>query len=408
MMTRFTILIAALAILAGCQSKNTKPGVTAPISITNPSNNATLSDPVTVTAVRGDGYTFTRVDFYVDGDSVWSDNTVPYQYYWNILIYTANSQHRVWAVGHTADTSYVSTTVTVNVVIIHGFAYLSSYQPNSQQSLGVTNYQNVMFVCTGDPGLEVIDISDKGAPSYLSRFDSQGQGLKAVTEFPYVFVADRDDGALRLNFTNVDSLVLTGHYDTPGLANAVAVSGNYIYIADQDGLAIGDISQPDTIIALNRISITAGEVNYVVARGDTAYVTDIGHLYIIDLTNPASPNFLATFSTAGQAQGVAVIDTFVFVAAGTGGLFSLSVNNPTAPLAIYGFQQAVSTVDVGDSTLFAGTFGGEVFAFDYSQPDTLMIVDQFATQNLVWQVHSDKPYLYVATNSNVTLLRYVR
>lgn len=408
MISRFTIILSALALLAGCNSKNTKPGEPTPIRISNPSNGATLTDPLTVSAAPGDGYTFTRVDFYIDGDSVWSDNISPYQYYWNIFIYPANSQHILWAVGHTADTSYVSATVTVNVVIIHGFAYLSSYQPNSQQATGVTNYQNVMFVATGDPGLEVIDISDKGAPHYLSRFDSFGLALKADVMFPYVFVADRDDGALRLDFSNVDSLVLTGYYDTPGLANDVAVSGNYLYIADQDGLAIADISQSDTVVAINRVSLTAGEVNYVVARGDTAYVTDVTNLYIIDLTDPYTPDILATFNTPGQAQGVAIADTFVFVADGVEGIIALSVNHPTAPLATYGFQQAVSTVDVGDSTLFAGTFGGGVFAFDYSQPDTLKNVDQFTTQDLIWQVHSSPPYLYVATNSNVTLLRYVR
>jgi hypothetical protein len=413
MTLRFVPILLILPFLFGCDGDNvTEPPEPTPIRITSPSNNSTLEDPVTVIATAGSGYTFTRVDFYIDGDSVWSDNLAPYQYYWNIFVYSGTSEHTILAVGHTPDTSYTSATITVDVVVIQGFSFLSAYVPNSLVAHGVTSYENViMFVATGDPGVEVIDISSKSSPQYLSRYDSFGLAMKVDVSYPYVYIADRDEGALQVDFSDVGSLILTGIYNTPGLANDVAVSDNYLYVADQDGLAIADISIPDTLIALNRQELPTA-VNYVVVRGDTAFATNIEGLYIIDFTNPYFPDILggAPYITQGQAQAVAVTDTFAFIADGFEGVIALSINDPSNPrfLARYAVEQGVFTVDTGDSTLFIGAFSGGVFALDYSQPDTLRLIDQFESNNIVWQVHSNPPYLYAATSGGVSILRFVR
>jgi hypothetical protein len=411
MRLRLAIIFLIVPLLFGCDGDNgtEPPQEPVPIRITSPADNATLEDPVTVVATAGSGYSFTRVDFYIDGDSVWSDLSSPYQYYWNIFIYPSSSEHTLYAVGHAADTSYTSATITVNVIVTHGFSFLSTYVPSSGVVEGVTNYQNVMFVATGDPGLEVINVTNKASPTYISRYDSFGLAVKAEAQYPYVYIADRDAGALRIDFSNVNSLALAGSYNTPGQAYDVAVSGDYLYVADLDNLAIADITAPDTLIPVNNISLTGGEVTYVSARGDTAYVTDVANFYIIDLTNPLLPDILTTYNTSGNAQGIAVADTFAFIADGVEGVKAYSISDPSNPrfLARYGVEQAVSTVDVGDSTLFAGGFSGGVYALDYSQPDTLRLIDQFDSGNIVWQVHSDPPYLYVATSGNVNILRFV-
>jgi hypothetical protein len=76
--------------------------------------------------------------------------------------------------------------------------------------------------------------------------------MKADISSPFVYIADMDEGALKVDFSDVSSLILTGIYNTPGLAKDVAVSENYLYVADQDGIAIADISSPDTLIFVNR------------------------------------------------------------------------------------------------------------------------------------------------------------
>ena len=410
MRLRFALIFLILPLLFGCDGDNvTEPPEPTPIRITSPSNNATLEDPVTIVATAGSGYSFTRVDFYIDGDSVWSDTTSPYQYYWNIFVYSGSSQHTVYAIGHAADTSHTSVAITANVVITLGFSFLSDYVPSSFEAFGVVNYQNILFVSTGPDGLEVLDITSKVSPRYLSRYDSPGRAMKADLVYPYVFIADRSEGVTRAIFTDLDSLVYRGIYTTQALANDVAVSDNYLFVAENDGFSIVDFSDPNSLNFINKVSFE-DQPQYVVARGDTAFIAALEKFYIVDCTMPTSPQILSAFVTDGLARSVAVIDTFAFIADGPEGVSVLSIFDPTNPteIARYATGQQINAVAAGDSTLFAGGLAGGVYALDYSVADTLRLIDQFDSGDSVHELHFDFPYLYVATSRKVNILRFVR
>ncbi len=410
MRLKFAAIFLILPLLFGCDGDNsTEPSEPTPIRITSPSNNATLEDPVTVVATAGSGYSFTRVDFYIDGDSVWSTNSAPYQYYWNIFVYPSNSQHTIRAIGHAADTSYTSTAVNVNVVITRGFSFLSAYAPNSQQVFGVVNDQDVLFLSTGPEGLEVLDISNRVSPRYLSRYDSPGQAMKADLTYPYVFIADFSEGVTRVIFTDLDSLVQRGIYTTQALANDVAVSENYLFVAENDGFSIVDFSDPNSLNFINKVSFE-DQPQYVVARGDTAFIAALEKFYIVDCTIPTSPQILSAFVTDGLARSVAIIDTFAFIADGSEGVSALSINDPTDPVEVarYATGEQINAVAAGDSTLFAGGLAGGIYALYYSTADTLRIIDQFDSGYSVHELHFDFPYLYVATSGKVDILRFVR
>ncbi len=414
MKTGLILIFGLLSIsITACDNKSSNPPTeTAPIRVTNPAAGAMIADPITVRAAAGSGYAFIRVDFYIDGDSVWTDNIAPYEYYWDVLNYDSTADHTIQAAGYTADSSYTSALVTASVSITPGLSFVSSYLPNSQQALGVTVWQNLMFISSGDPGLEVIDINVKTAPIYRSRFDSPGQAYKADIQSSTlnVVIADWDAGISRANFADPESLVQRGAFDTPGLAKDVVASGNYLYVADQDGLAIIDCSDPYILTPLQRVALPTS-VNYVDIQGSLAFVTNSADLHIINVANPLSPSVLTSYNTPGSAQAVAVIDTFAFVADGTEGVLALSVADPANPRYLSRYiagGSSVSTVDVGDSTVFAGTASGGIYALDYAQPDTLRLLDDYNTGNTIWQVNYDSHYLYVATSGNVYIFRFVR
>lgn len=410
MKTRLAIIFLASAFLAGCSDKTSEPGEPPPIKITSPVDNATLTDPVIITAAAGTGYAFARVDFYLDGDSVWSDSAAPYQYYWDIFVYSGSSQHSIFAIGYTADTSYTSAAVSAYVSLTSGFSLLSAYAPSALAAYGVTNYNNVMFVATGPDGLEILNVIDKSSPTYISRFDTPGQAMKADVYFPYVFIADYSEGVTRADFSNPDSLLQRGIFTSQAVVNDVAVSGNYLYIAEDDGLSIVGFADPDSMNFISKVGMSGqGQPQFVVVRGDTAFVAALSRFYIIDCTTPASPSIISAIATAGQANGVAVDGDLAFVADGSEGVITLSIIDPANPVEIsrYNTGQQVITVDTGDSVLFAGALSGGVYALDYSQPDTLSLADQIDTGNMIWQVHADGPYLYVATSGNVVILRYL-
>ena len=81
-MKRLAVILLFLPLLiVACNNSSTNPPVYKdPITITSPDNNASVSGVVIVRTAVGEDYYFLRVDFYVDGDSVYTDTTWPFSY----------------------------------------------------------------------------------------------------------------------------------------------------------------------------------------------------------------------------------------------------------------------------------------------------------------------------------------
>ena len=84
-------------------------------SITAPSNGATVSGTVNVTASASDNVGVTSVDFYIDGGLAGTDTTSPYSYSWNTAS-VANGSHSIFSRAHDA-AGNVGTSSTVNVTV---------------------------------------------------------------------------------------------------------------------------------------------------------------------------------------------------------------------------------------------------------------------------------------------------
>jgi len=396
-------------LLIGCGDESTKPEDNVPIRIVSPDEGDVIFNPVTIMVQTGSSFSITDVEFYIDGELAWIDNSRPFEYYWNIFGYQNNSEHVIEAVGFAEDTSYTSDPVTVTISLDEGLLFVSAYVPNSGQAFGVVTYQNIMFVATGQEGVEVIDILDKTMPTYVSRFESAGQALKVDLRYPHLFLADLSGGVVRADISDPDSLTEAGLYNIEVQAIDVAVSNDMAFVADQNGFIILDNTLTDSLVSIFRSDLFSGS-NCVAARNDTAFITNLSNLYIINASTPDSPEIVFAYQSSG-ARGVAVIDTFVFVANGDQGVIALSISDPQNPEYLAGFvtQGAASTVEAADSTLFVGTFSGDVIALDYTQPDTLRLVDNHVIEGvLINDLIFDSPYLYAATSQGVNILRFIR
>jgi hypothetical protein len=403
------ILIVMLAILAACNSKTTPPEPQPPLAIISPANGATLTDPTVIQARPGPGYTYTSVGFFIDSTLVGTDSLAPYSYVWNIYAYPSNSTHAISAEGYTAGPSYSSDIITVRVEYTSGFSFVATYHPIFQQAAGVTTYQYLMFLSTGDAGLEVIDISDIFTPAFLSRFDTPGQALHAQASPPYVLVADRDQGVQRADFSDPDSLVGQGRFSSGNFANDVAVSNDIAFVAENGGMSVLDLSHADTLISLSRLG-TQDILKAVAARGDTAFVVGDDKFYIVDCTHPGAADIVGTYGNSIAGKDVAVVDTFAFIADTPDGILALSIADPTRPrfLARFNVGQLMTTVGATNGTLFAGAEGHGVYALEYSIPDTLMLLDHFNQTDQTREVHFQWPYVFVAATNNVYILRFIR
>ncbi len=406
------VAIACAILFGGCgDGKVTNPGDSIPIRITEPSDGAILYNVTNITAQTGADFTIDSVQFIIDNVHVGTDASIPFRHYWDIFSYQNNSEHTITAIGYAIDTSYTSGTVTVTISLEQGFRFASAYRPSSGQAFGVATYQNIMFIATGQDGLEIIDIIDKTSPVYISRFESSGQAKKVDVQYPNVFLADFAGGVVRANFTDPDSLIRNGLYNIQVQANDVAVSGNLVFVADQSGFLILDNSVSDSLLSLNRSELFIGS-NYVVARRDTAFITNSENLYIIDASIPQAPEIITQYQTPGDAQGVAVVDTFAFIADGGEGVFALSISDPSNPAFLSRYdvgQSIVTAVEAIDSTIFIGTQSGEVIALEFNESDALVSLYTFnITDVSVNHLHYTGPYLFAATSDGVNIIRFIR
>jgi hypothetical protein len=107
---------------------------TAPtVSITAPSNGATVSGTYTITASASDNVGVTQVDFYVDSVLKGSDTSSPYSYAWATTAY-ANGAHSIYAkakdaAGNVGTSTTVSVTVS-NTVVDDGGALTNGVAAN--------------------------------------------------------------------------------------------------------------------------------------------------------------------------------------------------------------------------------------------------------------------------------------
>lgn len=87
------------------------------VAISSPSNNATVSGNVNITASASDNVGISKVEFYVEGQLKGTDMTAPYSYTWNTASLPANSQQTLTAKAYdTSNNSSLSAAVVVKIL----------------------------------------------------------------------------------------------------------------------------------------------------------------------------------------------------------------------------------------------------------------------------------------------------
>jgi len=392
-----------LAAMMACDNNPTStPNVIVPITIISPDNGTYLSDSQNIVAAAGSGYSFIKIDFYIDTVLVHTDSTAPYQYFWNIFTYDPEDIHALYVIADSGENDYMSDVVLVGLDFEQGLSHIGSYQPGSQNAIGIVNYDNVLFVAEGDAGIEMLDIRDKTAPQFLSRFNAGGLALHTDILYPLVLIAYGSQGMISADFSDIDTMISDGVFNSPSAVD-VAVAGDYIYLAENDGVTVLE-QDGDDFNSLGRIAFQ-DVLKYVVARHDTAFVVGNSGFYIVD----SGHDLVGSYNSLSLARAVAVVDTFAFIANGNGGVIALSIEDPTDPrfLALFNPGQIMVAVDAGDGFLFAGAQSGMVYVLNYSTPGQLIEVEHLSTTNQLAEIDYELNHIYIAAHSNVDILRFV-
>jgi len=408
MRTFISICLSAALLFAACEKGTTpEPVYTDPITIIDPDNNTSVTGALTIRTAVGQDYTFEKVVFYIDGDSVSTDLMAPYTYLWDTSEYSNGSVHHIWAVAYDSTDSYTSDTVTVTVTIpvTYEFTYKSSFTFTSP-AVRVASEGSHLYVALGPDGLSVLDITDVNSPTRIFSFDSADDIKGVASDLPYLVTAESDIGIRLFSYTsNPDTFTARSVFATQGRAWNVKVIGNMIYVADNNALQIASISNY-TISAVNRISLEYGVVKDVDAVGSTVYVLDVNGVSAYNVSQPASPVFIARYAQFdGLCQSVSTDGEHVFV--GT----TSELKMLTAGLV---FETNLSRaggftgVFAVDSIVFASAGGstGGAWAYDYSSGSSLVELDHYTLNETSNDIAYANGYVFLASQTKVSIFSF--
>ena len=278
------------------------------------------------------------------------------------------------------------------------------------------------FVGFADGGLDVLDVSNPGAPARVGRYATPGP-LVAVTAAGSTAFLGADVSLLIVDTSDATAPVVVGELRVPEPIRNIAVAGSRVYVADgKAGVRIVDASDPSAPYETGEIA-TSGVATDVAVVGAVAYVADgPGGLRAIDISNERAPVEIARSPSpdsdasvkaagsrlyvaagdgglrilagdrkddlrtvgsmlfAGGASGVDVAGNFAYVAAGAAGLHVVEVSNAAAlrEVGAYSRLYARAVRVVGNRAYVVSERGG-LAVLDISDPHAPVLVDSFAT-----------------------------
>lgn len=404
------MLSLPLLIIACSKSSTNPPVYKDPITITSPDNNASVSGVVIVRTAVGEDYYFLRVDFYVDGDSVYTDSTWPFSYAWDTGVYPSSSQHQLQVVAFDSTTSYESDIVHVTVIIpaTDQFVFASFYQ-TAAPAERVASEGGHLFIATGTQGLYAVDVSDAHSPQLYYRFTAIDIARGVDSDSPYLVTAGGEEGVRLFSTANPDTVSLVTFFNTAGYSWNVKILGSRIYVADNDALQILTISG-NNLISNARFPISSGQVKDIDAVGTVAYVLDVNGLSVIDVSQAGSPNTLDRYTGFnGQCRSVTAGQGFVYIGTSEE-LVMLSAANPSNITFVnrYIDQAGITGVFLDGSLLFASRGGssGGALAFDISSGTSLNLLDTYINDDNNLDIAAENGFVYMGRQTGVDILQF--
>ena len=416
----FSLAIAlALVFIFGCGKKLVVSDFIPPtVQITFPADGATLSgDTVFVTVNASDDKGVARADFYVDGETLFTDFSSPFVFPWLILVYNDSTVHTLSAVAVDGAGNADTFTISVTVRVTPGFYFISSTTTAAASYYNLFVWGNYAAVAQQGNGLQIYDISNPADPIFLSSYSTGGGSANGIfVSGNYLFIAYGQEGLHILDVSNPAFPVFRSSLVLPGFADVenVFVAGNYAYLAAKNsGLYIVDLSNLDTLVALSQYNLGSG-IAYDIKVIDTLVYMAYGGegLEIVNVKNPDTAVFVGRYIPAGSAsvRRLDVVGNRAYLALQNVGLEIVDISNPASPSQLGNFNTFNSFftgVDVDGNIAYVANRDDGVQILDVTVPAAPFSITFFNTEGQANNLVFRNSFIYVADQSSLTLLRYV-
>ncbi|HSW85415.1 MAG TPA: Ig-like domain-containing protein [Candidatus Saccharimonadales bacterium] len=258
------------------------------VSITSPTNNATVSGQVPITANASDNVGVSQVTFQVDGTTKSTVTASPYSYTWDSTV-VANGTHTINVIATDAAGNNSNSSITVNVnngdktppvvsitnptnnATVSGSTSISA---NASDNVGVTG---VTFQIDG-----ATKVVDNASPySYSWDTTTITNGAHTITAIASDAAGNTSTNTININVSNADTIPPTVSLTSP--ANNATVSGGVSIAANaSDNIGVAQVAfQVD---GLTKAADTASPYTYT---WDSSLVTNGSHTITAVATDAA-------------------------------------------------------------------------------------------------------------------------
>ena len=265
-------------------------------------------------------------------------------------------------------------------------------------SVAISN--DIMLLTAMDNGLQLVDISNKSAPSSLGWIDTPGRASDVAVSGDLAYVADTD--SLRVyDISDPRQPNYLSRYSSSGVSK-VKIRGNYAYISSSSQLKILNISNPTNIYLVGSINLPSGIWDFKVS-GEFVYIADgEDGFFVVDTSNRTSPQIVGEYPTAYYAGSVGVEGQFVYLADITPDVVDmylrvLSVSDPTNPQQIGQYHPSYSSytgIEVQNQLVYASDYFGGIKVLNASNPTSINEVGNASTCAVCWDIELENGYIY--------------
>lgn len=290
---------------------------------------------------------------------------------------------------------------------------------SAAENMGIQNYGNTTYVCRGERGLDIVNVTNPAAPTLigtntLGNTSKVGWCSDVKVSGNYAFVADWGKGFMAVDISNPAAPVVKGSVPLTN-ASIVTLSGNYAYVAVEDdttggGLAIINISNP-AVPVLSKYTETDGNATGVGKLGNYVYLShrDTGNfvgLKVFNVTTPTAPTIVQSFDRENMEE-LTVSGSYVYVAVGAKGLEIFDATNPASLVskstkALPNAADVAGSVSVADNYAFIASYDTfKMYIMDVTTKTAPTVLKSYATyqsQSPLY-IHVSGAYAYMSVEN---------
>ncbi len=250
--------------------------------------------------------------------------------------------------------------------------------PDTPTRVDINN--GILFVADKSV-VELFSLADRTNPSLLGSYSQSGLEVQdVISNGSYAYVLGTLSGQPVLEVIDVSNTAL------PVLKSSITVHGtkdvvfssNYVYVVGGRTLDIISAYPNLAVVSTYTDPISYAYYSSIQVFGSVAYINDIGSgLHAINVSNPASPavsfESRSIFPYTNYGMGVAISNGYVFLGQNGGGIAIYDIASTGSPVYVetYTGTGIVHNVSIANDVAYVAADTGGLQLVDVSKPDSV-------------------------------------